>query len=365
MSVVRFFRNMPGAWVAQCLLVSAFACSSAHGGAAESLEASLRKRGFECGYNDSSGCYVFVGISEHEIDASAVRSLDALRRNVWCLEAELNARKSLVKGLMTEFRASGGTKSANESGGDARASHSESEHVAQRVLLGCTTVGSEEVYDDGRYQIAVAVKWSRKDERNAIESFLDGTRGEVDPGVWTNWLSRTGVAVLPSTWSFGCADGMIRHVGIGCADVEGVEDTSLFMKRAKKTALAWARANLSLALCSDFSSLDKVTTDLFERNEPGTASRQLEERLFSLATRVSGKLTSFAPEVYSTFAVHPITGRKMYVSVCGYEPWELAELGIIDRRALRNEDDVSAQNPATENPGVMIWNPNTGKYEKR
>ena len=352
--------------VASLLFILVFSCRNALGGAVESLEASLKKQGFESGYNASSDSYVFIGSSEHDLEASDIHSMDVLRRNVWCLEAELNARKTMVKVLMTKFRISGESEVSNDRGRAVRKSHSDSEHWAQRVLLGCTTVGSEEVYSDGRYQIAVAVKWSEKDERRTIESFLDVKHGATAFGVWTNWLSQTDVAVLPSTWSFEGEDGMIRHVGIGYADVEGIEDSSLFMQSAKDSALTWARTSLSLALCSDFSSFDRVMFDLKEQTGSEEAHRQLETKLNSYVTRVSRKLTAFAPEVYFTFAVHPITKRKIYVSVCGYEPWELAELGIIDRKMLqRSRVEVSTQKSATEDSGVMIFNPNTGEYERK
>ena len=411
---------------ASWLIAFTFPCWDAHGGAMESLETSLKKQGFESGYNSSSDSYVFIGFSEHDVDASAVRDLNLLWRNAWCLEAELNARKAMVKGLMTEFRASGKSEVSNDGGREVRKSHSDSVHLAQRVLLGCTTVGSEEVYSDGRYQIAVAVKWSERDERRTIESFLDARYGATTSGVWTNWLSKTDVAVLPSTWSFVGDDGLIRHVGVGCADVEGVEETSLFMRSAQNSALTWARASLSLALCSDFSSFDRTTVDLLEQTSSGEsseigcadvdgaentsprmrnakdsaltsarenlsfalrsdsssfarrtvdlseqtgsekASRQLEKKLNSHVAQTSRKLTAFAPEVYSTFAVHPITKRRMFVSVCGFEPWQLAELGIIDRKMLqRPRIETPAQKPAIENSGVMIFNPNTGKFEEQ
>jgi len=360
------FRTKSLGLVASWFFAFTFFCWDTYGGAMESLETSLKKQGFESGYNSSSDSYVFIGFSEHDVDASAVRDLNLLWRNAWCLEAELNARKAMVKGLMTEFRASGKSEVSNDGGREVRKSHSDSEHWAQRVLLGCTTLGSEEAYSDGRYQIAVAVKWSEKDERRTIESFLDARHGSTASGVWTNWLSKTSVAVLPSTWSFVGDDGLIRHVGVGCADVEGVEETSLFMQSAQDSALTRAQASLSLALCSDFSSFDRITVDLQEQTGSEEARRQLETKLNSYVTRASRKLTAFAPEVYATFAVHPITKRKMFVSVCGYEPWQLAKLGIIDQKMLqRSRIDVPSQKPMMESSGVMIFNPNTGKYEKR
>ena len=383
------------------LFAFTFSCRNAHGGAMESLETSLKNQGFESGYNSSSDSYVFIGFSEHDVDASALRDMNLLWRNVWCMEAELNARKAMVKGLMTKFRVSGRSEVSDDGGREVRKSHSDSEHWAQRVLLGCTTLGSEEAYSDGRYQIAVAVKWSEKDERRTIESLLDARHGSTASGIWTNWLCKTDVAVLPSTWSFVGDDGLIRHVGVGCADVEGLDNTSPFMLRAQNSALTWARASLSLALCSDFSSLDRTTvveqtssgeasgigcvdaqsrlsfalrsdssslarTTVVEQTGSGEAGRQLEKKLNSYVAQTSRKLTAFAPEVYSTFAVHPITKRKMFVSVCGYEPWQLAKLGIIDRKMLEmSRIEATSQKPSTDNSGVMIFNPNTGKFEGR
>ena len=111
------------ALVATSLFIFVFSCRDARGGAVESLEASLKKRGLESGYNSSSDSYVFIGSSEHDLEISDIHSLDVLRRNVWCLEAELNARKTMVKGLMTEFRVSGGSEVSNDARGEIRRSH--------------------------------------------------------------------------------------------------------------------------------------------------------------------------------------------------------------------------------------------------
>ena len=134
-----------------------------------------------------------------------------------------------------------------------------------------------------------------------------------------------------------------------------------------------ARANLSLALYADTASVEAVARLYSELSDELGDSSDSYEKYVGKITRHSDKRTAFAPEVYATFVTHPFTKRKMFVSVCGYEPWQLAELGIFDRKTLQSPNAQTSspgtatqpQKSAAENPGVMIWNPNTGKFEKR
>ena len=190
---------------------------------------------------------------------------------------------------------------------------------------------------------------------------------------WTRWASRADWTSMIGNRKFIDSEGVVRYVGIGCADVEGIELTSRWMQHAQDLALYHARANLSLALYADTASVEAVLRLYSELSDGLGDSIDSYEKYVGKITRHSDKRTTFAPEVYSTFAVHPITKRKMFVSVCGYEPWQLAELGVFDRKTLQppntqtssSRSTTQPQKSSAENPGMMIFNPNTGKFEKQ
>ena len=85
----------------------------------------------------------------------------------------------------------------------------------------------------------------------------------------------------------------------------------------------------------------------------------MQTSLSSKVDAVASDLTTNAPEVYATTGIDPLTGRRIYISVCGWEPWQLAKL------IKRDEGPVKPYIPPVDpkSGSMKQWNPITSRFE--
>jgi len=350
-------------------LFSVFLPAVAGESAVSVLRDKLQQRGVEVGVHGTQ--YVSLGDFEMEIADPVADQAFVVKRDRCSICAEILAKRALLQARQMMVAATGRTQLETQTRTAKDEAAESSDFLAKMALRDAEVFDSAECWNPqtGKFQIAVAVSWNARREKTGVELPADGSHarnGEGGPGEWEKWAKRVDLATVSGTRKFVDSDGVSRHVGIGCADVEGLETSSPWMRMAQDSALVRARANLSLALYAETLSEDKLFQLYAELLDDGAKSSTSFESRVGKVTRQSNKLTAFAPEVYSAFVVHPVTKRKMFVSVCGYEPRQLAELGIIDWKMLqRSWIETPAQKPAAENSGVMIFNPNTGKFETK
>ncbi len=334
------------------------------------LDRKLSELGIRSGYSPKNKTLVVIGYAEAEMSSPAISdAMFMFRRNKMILAAELDARKNLIKALKTHLELRDESAMVIDDAKAIQVNESAVAMSAQRELRGCAVLRMCETYVDGVYQVGVAINWSAQMSQMALQTLsgvFAGNAGSGSKDEWRDWASQIDWSTMSGTQKFIDSAGVVRYVGIGCADVEGLEISSPWMRRAQDSALYQARANLSLALYADTASVEAVLRLYGELSDGHGDSADSYEEYIGKVTRHSDKRTAFAPEVYATFVTHPITKRKMFVSVCGYEPWQLAKLGIIDRKMLqRSMIEAPAQKSSTENSGVMLFNPNTGNYERQ
>ena len=333
------------------------------------LDRKLSELGIRSGYSPENKTLVVIGYVETEMSAYAFSMpMFMLRRNKMILAAELDARKSLIKALKTHLELRDVSSLGMDDAKASRADESTVALLSQKELKGVTILRTCEMYVNGVYHVGVAMRWSPQMSQKTMQTLrgLSARNASADSkGEWKHWASQIDWSTMAGNQKLIDSEGVVRYVGIGCADVEGLEVSSPWMRRAQDSALYQARANLSLALYADTASVEAVLRLYSELSDEHGDTADSYEKYVGKVTRHSDKRTALAPEVYATFVTHPITKRKMFVSVCGYEPWQLAELGIVDRDMPQGPQiGDSFQNSSTENSGVMIFNPNTGKYEK-
>ena len=333
---MRSARSMLGAFCATLFAASAF-CNvltehNVDGTAVSMLEHQLSGQGLRCGYSSADRSLVVIGCAEVEEQRPTISpSMFLARRNKMILAAELDARRNLIRALDTHLEMH--DVSSLVMGDEDAKQVNESKFVlsAQKELRGCTVLRMCETCVNGVYQVCVAMKWSFRMSQVTMKS-LSGAVPKKDRTIsrdeWKRWASQADWSMVAGSRKFVDSDGVVRYVGIGCADVEGIEVSSLWMRRAQDSALCQARANLSLALYADTISEESAAHFYNELSGELGNSTDSFEAYVGRITRRSNKQTAFAPEVYATIVVHPITKRKMFVSVCGYEPWQL------DKRSL-------------------------------
>lgn len=334
------------------------------------LDRKLSELGIRSGYSPETKTLVVIGYAETEMSSSAFSMpMFMLRRNKMILAAELDARKSLIKALKTHLELRDVSSLGMDDAKASRADESTVALLSQKELKGVTILRTCEMYVNGVYHVGVAMRWSPQMWQKTMQTLRGlsaGNESADSKNEWTSWASQIDWSTMAGNLKFIDSEGGVRYVGIGCADVESIEVSSPWMRRAQDSALYQARANLSLALYADTASVEAVLRLYGELSDEHGDTADSYEKYVGKTTRHSDKRTAFAPEVYATFVTHPITKRKMFVSVCGYEPWQLVELGIVDRNMLQTSKvEQPPQMDSKVNPGVMIWNPNSGRFEKQ
>ena len=352
-------------FVSSCVVMGAESEMSAE----DQMERLLSKCHLQCGYNRSVGCLVAVGsISRNFADPSdAARFLSF--RNSMMQESELLARRNLIYSFAAQLKANEWSLLSKSNDYVRSQMVSAHEISAQEILHESVTFSCTESFISGVYQTVVVVIWGRRvDSLIALQKKIRCTQEKQsnECNEWTYFVKNIDLSSVVGTIRFIDRKGEFRFAGIGCYDVEGLDVASLGMKHAQDMALMLARGNLSLALNSDMQSNEVLVRGFIDGKEAEDKFKQRLQLWASNVTRHSDKRTAFAPEVYATFVTHPITKRKMFVSVCGYEPWQLVELGIVDRNMLQTSKvEQPPQMDSKVNPGVMIFNPNSGKFEKQ
>ena len=342
------------------LLALGAAAADARLRATERLSAILARDGLYEGVNPG-GKVVAVARANAEKTGDIAAASDLSRRNALHKEAELRARVSLLTLLAKEMSAARG-ESLSSSDGVWENSLKEALSVrVDRVLRGSSVLCSSEVLDrEGDYTAAVAIGW---DGASASSEMMCDEKPSTAKArnEWAEWAKGTDLSCKFGTRKFIGSDGLLRYAGLGFADIEGVKPASSQMKALQKIARDQARSSLALAIGADVRSQEMLVNALFEKgtDSGGCESSEVFTSLLSRIEMETQSLVSNAPEVHSAIGVDPITGHRLYISVCGWEPWQLEKL-------LKSEQRVVPPCIEPVDPGekaMKMWNPVTLRFE--
>ena len=139
-----------------------------------------------------------------------------------------------------------------------------------------------------------------------------------DDGEWLKWVESVQIASVIGSRRFKDQLGKFRYVGVGAADIQG--KSGMALKNAMRIAQMSAKENLSFAIYSEMVSCDMASSVL---EDIAAGSLRIEDAWETFDKRVirlcKGKIVR-GHEVYSSAEiVHPITGRKLFVSVYGID----------------------------------------------
>ena len=188
--------------------------------------------------------------------------------------------------------------------------------VASMPLLGATVVNMAESYINGEYQIAFAMKWSKKNEKIA-RAILKGEVLKDDPvpgRTLADWLSKLNKGTMLGSRVFTDENGDVWYLGVGSYPTEGGGERIM---RAKTTASVFADRSLMFALLANAASYQSAV----EMQE--TASSKLVGDDSSYATSTAAKLVSkigktVVPNkriLVDEPAINPVTGQEVWVQV--------------------------------------------------
>ena len=207
------------------------------------------------------------------------------------------------------------------------------EALAKRTFLGMTVLCAAESYCDGVYAVTAAVGWSPEMEEKVRTQLAKPPAtvgsdeiGEPSPE-WNVWAGKQDFAFIFGPRTFIDSRGARRYVGIAFVDVEGKKGAALL--ESYRVARVNATRNLLFSVFSDLEAAELVEQALTTR---GGALEGLETDVRNRIVQRCQSRHVFNDEVFTTTVVHPLTGRKMFVSVAGVEPEKLAEMNLLGIR---------------------------------
>ena len=317
------------------LLTVCLASLQAHADARALAEQIVTMSGLTLGYDEDAGTFVFIGTSQRSVaDISDSRAVMKLREDETKV-GMLKAKAEILKCLVREVSATSVAKLATSNEGTITETSSVVEILSHLVLHGFQTICTAESYDNGVFQVAVAIGWSEKSEKAARAALLGKTSpsdSEIPPGSpseWKLWAEKQDFSAMVVSRSFEDSHGIRRYVGIGFSDIDG--KTGAALKSAMTLAFTKAKQNLLYALHSDAEA--RTLAAQFIKTRTTNDDSDMTETFRSSSRRISQECKSMilpkcGEPVFETTAIHPITGRNIYVSLVGVEPQDLPDVKL-------------------------------------
>lgn len=296
----------------------------------EEVELFMAEHRIDFGYDADSESCAFVGTDSRVVHVPVSSPGFLVARNAAVKVAERNARAEIMKLVSARLSGTRATRLETDGSTHGESTGSIVDVFSKAPLYGCETVCVREEKEGETIRVAVAMKWSAAAEAETVAA----KRGDVDfdalseADEWADWAATHDFASSGTTASFTGSDGVRRWVGIGLVDIEG--KTGLALAAARRSARQFAGAELAYALFGD-AEAQSVALRLKEAAGDGTgASESLTVQDFEDRVQLSVKAKAVRDgEVYTTTVVHPLSGRRLFVSVAGIEPRDLAEMNLL------------------------------------
>lgn len=294
----------------------------------ESVECFLAEHRLNYGYDAKSQSCVLIGSAEKKIAASVSSPAFLAVRNSAVRVAELNARAELMRVVSSTI--SGERTDRQEANGVNLRQTTKSlvELFSNEPLYGCETVCVREERDGEWVRVAVAMRWSAEAEREARAAKSGDLNWDIlsVENEWKIWAETFDFSRAGSFASFVGSDGIRRWVGIGYADLERGPRVV-----AERLARQNATAGLAYSLFGE-SETQSVANRIFKEISQGSdwSEATIVNRFDNMVSQaVKGKIIRDS-EVFTTTIVHPLSGRKLFVSVAGINPRDLAEMKLLE-----------------------------------
>lgn len=311
---------------------------------------------------------VFIGLHKSEMSHPSKVPMFLLVREKDHKIAELKAKAELLRFLRQHWSGREDVKLFADDEQVDMEMTSVVDLFAKSLVSGWYVLCSAERYENGVYSVAVAVTWSLELEaagraaRAGCLPCAESYKPELE-----EWLKKQDLATWTGSRVFVDRAGFPHFLGVGVGDAE--DPSRLWQKQLQMKTDLWARKNLMLALYGDAESR-KVAMEWMSMKSGAVTDTDAESLYGALANiEVKAKVVEGMTSVFDRFVTHPITGQKMLVTVYGILPKVFKPRRDVtpepNKRAGESSVEDPAQPPVANQSGVMIWNPNTGKFEKR
>nr|WP_294565904.1 hypothetical protein [uncultured Rhodopila sp.] len=240
---------------------------------------------------------------------------EAARKKAEALKVALDASKARLEQLQVQMKDLN-AKMKDEKDRINTTLTTTASRVASLPLMGAVVVNNAESYINGEYQIALEMKWSKKNEKIA-RAILKGEVAKDDPvpgRSLADWLTKLNKGAMVGSRTFTDENGDIWFIGVGSYPTDG---GGVRMTRAKLTASLSADRSLMFALLADAAS-NQVAT---EHQETSSSKLTGDETSYatSAAEALSAKIgkTAVAHKriLVDEPAINPATGEEVWVQV--------------------------------------------------
>jgi hypothetical protein len=191
-----------------------------------------------------------------------------------------------------------------------------SSRIASMPLMGAVVVDNAESYTNGNYEIALLMKWSKKNEKIA-RAILNGAAAKVDPvpgRSLTDWLSKLNKGTMIGSRTFIDENGDAWYIGVGSYPTEG---GGAHIMRAKLLASLSADRSLMFALLANAGS--KQSAEQIQESTSSKLTGDDTAYAVSAAETLSAKIgkTAVAHKriLVDEPVINPVTGEEVWVEV--------------------------------------------------
>lgn len=341
-----------------CLAVLCSVASRVSADVAEDLVmAYLHERGIALGCNSQAGEIVAIGRA-HCLPGSPGGDFASLRDKCHKI-ASLKARSEILQSILVTSSAAREAGLGHDGVAGERTAASACRAFSERRLSGWWVLVSREHVDGAGLSVCVAVAWSPSSERR----FCDlKARRLVPAGDWKDELLAYIKGQDLTSWAdvrlFVDSAGFPHLMGIGTADWEGHPS---FRNAALRRADMLAQKNLLLGLYGDSAVMEAAGKRRRDASSGSATSAELSDFYESLSeVGITMPLPEGCRPIYMTETGVGENGRRKVLSVFSYEPSVVASAGGagVGKGGRGTAFEASPS-------GVMIFNPNTGKFEGR
>ena len=351
--------------VALCL-VSCFA--RAIDPAEQVVRQTVAQLGLSPGETKLDSQLVFIGLHKAEMEHPSKVPMFLLVREKDYKIAELKAKAELLRFLRQHWSGSEEVKLFADDENVDMEMTSVADLFAKSLVSGWYVLCSAEQYENGVYSVAVAVTWSLELEsagRAARAGYLpcaESYKSELE-----EWLKKQDLATWTGSRVFVDRAGFPHFLGVGVGDAG--DSSRLWQKQLQMKVDLWARKNLLLCLYGDAESR-KVALEWMSMKSGAVTDTDAESFYGDLANiEVKAKVVEGMSSVFDRFVTHPITGQKMLVTVYGILPKVVKQkkgiAPVQHKGGVVSSAESHVRSPVANQSGVMIFNPNTGKFERR
>ena len=299
-------------------------------GSSEAIVAGrLAEAGLRIGFDHATKKIVQTATATREVATIADAGFTKLRDDL-AMAAVLDAKAKIAHLLHDETTVREVTaRSLDEDGAEVVRRTAVTEAISRRIFLGMTVLCTGESFRDGVYSVSAAAGWSPEMEASVRAQLSTNPPSPSDdaaaPSVERKaWAKKQDFAFVFGPRTFVDSKGVRQYVGIAFVDIEG--RTGKALADAFRLARVKATRNLLFSVFSDLEASELVEQTLTTRDG---ALDGLETDVRNRIVQRCQSRHSLDDEVFTTIVIHPLTGRKLFVSVAGVEPAKLAEMNLL------------------------------------